>query len=73
MKKPSLPANRVSRNAKIEPKCDGRTGMLIVSNRDGATEINCGWFKVHSRRKAREDSAQRHIDKKHNGGNALWL
>jgi hypothetical protein len=73
MKKPALPANRVSRNAKQAPKCDGRTGMLIVSTEGSSTRINCGWFKTHARRKVREDAAENHIEKNHHGGNAIWL
>lgn len=71
--KPTLPAGKVSRNTKIAPKCDGRMGMLIVSSMEGGTQINCGWFKIHPRRKVREDSAQHHLDKHHYGGQAIWL
>lgn len=71
--RPALPADKVSRNRKAEPKCDGRAGLLRVTSGDGVTQITCGWFKVHPRRKVREDSAERHLAKHHLGGQALWL
>jgi hypothetical protein len=73
MNKPPLPANRVSRNIKQGSKCDGRTGVLIVSTEGAVIRINCGWSKVHARKKFREDSAEYHIYKRHHGGNAIWL
>ena len=71
--KPALPANRVSRNTKVEPKCDHRAGMMIVSTKGEVIRINCGWFKAHPRQKARENSAQKHLDTHHYGGNTIWL
>lgn len=68
-----VPAHKVSRNAKIESKCDGRTGMLMVRSSGNVTEINCGWTKVHERTKVREDSAEKHLTTHHYGGNAIWL
>ena len=34
---------------------------------------SCGWAYGAERKKVREDAAQRHLDKKHEGKQALWM
>lgn len=56
-----------------------RKNVKIAVIRQGETdkgfayaECSCGQPFTHQRKKARENSIQRHLDKKH-GGRGLWL
>jgi len=71
--RPSLPAEKVSRNRKPDLS-DAREVTLAFIRTTGDT-IHCscnGWLKTHPRKKVRENAAQRHLDKKH-GGAGAWL
>ena len=56
---------------KSEPKPVGIA--MITEPQPGAIACSCGGFVfIHQRQKVREDRAQAHLDKKHNGTGA-WM
>ncbi len=53
-------------------ECNKDVAMPRVHDESGVITITCGWAKAHTRRKVREDAAERHLKRKHNG-RGLWL
>lgn len=73
MDRPSLPADRVSRNSKLMSSNPREVKIAMIRTDGTTTYCSCnGWYKLHGRRKVREKAAQRHLDRKH-GGAGLWL
>lgn len=46
--------------------------MACITLEPGIVSCSCGWAKAHPREKILGDSAERHVDKKHQG-RALWM
>jgi hypothetical protein len=57
----------------MRPTVTRRVGLpMIKDDPAGVINCTCGWLKVHTRKKVREDAAEAHLTKKHNGIGA-WL
>lgn len=57
----------------IKPKIDTtQRRMVRIASEHGIITCSCGWQRVHTREKVREDAAEKHVTKKHNG-KAFWL
>lgn len=63
------PQDRVSGNA---PKTWSNPRIPVIKDAYGLITCSCGWFKVHDRQKVREERAQAHLDKRHEGTGA-WM
>lgn len=66
---------KVSRNPTDrlrKPKTQAVGLATIYTNTEGVHHCSCGWRVYHARTKVREERAQKHIDKKHDG-RGIWL
>lgn len=72
MSRPALPERRVSRNRKVGAGKRREVAMAIIKREGALASCSCGWAGVHPRPKARDNKAQRHLDKRHNG-EGLWF
>lgn len=67
--------NTADRHKKISDPAKAKpVGLAMITEpAPGALSCSCGGFTaVHQRRKVREDRAQRHLDK-HHEGRGIWL
>lgn len=72
MSRPALPARKVSRNRKVGQAKRQPVKMAIIRSEGALITCSCGWAGSHVRDKVREDKAQRHLDKRHQG-EGMWL
>lgn len=58
------------RHAKMAQRRE--VGMARITSDEALTQCSCGWAKIHTRRKVRDDAAERHVSRRHEG-RALWM
>lgn len=70
----SVPTRPQTRDRLPSTKAGSAKPMRMVSlTADGLTIVcSCGWSVFHQRTKPREDSAERHLNRKHNG-KGIWV
>lgn len=57
----------MSRERKTKPEDWTEVRLARISYSGASAACSCGWSVSHAREKVREDSIDRHLDKRHNG------